>query len=121
MTKLSKTVFFLAIIALVLRDAVPFQNLRPIERALKAKIITVYGTGNEQNEHGSRRRKFLGVVAGASSFLVGNAAFANDELFKPNPLTNSVLEQVSKIMCASKDVALFVLTYVFAAANLGAS
>jgi hypothetical protein len=45
----------------------------------------------------SSRRRFFGALGTAGLVaLTGNAAEARDELFKPNPLTNPLLEQVSR-------------------------
>jgi hypothetical protein len=43
------------------------------------------------------RRAFLGVASVATSILMANPANAKDELFKKNPLTNPLLEQVSYV------------------------
>jgi hypothetical protein len=43
------------------------------------------------------RRAFLGVASVATSMLMANPANARDELFRPNLLTNPLLEQVSYV------------------------
>ena len=42
----------------------------------------------------SRRALLTGMTAAVPAFLVSQQAQAKDEIFKANPLTNSVLEQV---------------------------
>lgn len=51
--------------------------------------------GNEQVKfEGYDRRQFLNLIPVASALFIGQSANARDELFKPNPLTNPLLEQV---------------------------
>jgi hypothetical protein len=42
----------------------------------------------------SRRGWLLGVTAASPALLLSQQAQAKDEIFKPNPLTNGLLEQV---------------------------
>jgi hypothetical protein len=42
----------------------------------------------------SGRRIFLSAIVQLSFLTSANGALARDELFKPNPLTNPILEQV---------------------------
>jgi hypothetical protein len=44
--------------------------------------------------HVSRRSLLAGMTAAAPAFLLSPQAQAKDEIFKPNPLTNPVLEQI---------------------------
>ena len=48
---------------------------------------------SEESE-GIERRRFLSFVPALSALVIGTSANARDELFKPNPLTNPLLEQV---------------------------
>ena len=57
----------------------------------------------EPQRQSSDRRGFIGNLASSIAVVAGgmaavsspNPALARDELYKPNPLTNPVLEQVS--------------------------
>ena len=50
--------------------------------------------------HVSRRSLLAGMTAAAPAFLLSPQAQAKDEIFKPNPLTNPVLEQVRFVLLA---------------------
>jgi hypothetical protein len=50
--------------------------------------------------HVSRRSLLAGMTAAAPAFLLSQQAQAKDEIFKPNPLTNPVLEQVRFVLLA---------------------
>ena len=49
----------------------------------------------DEDNVGVNRRSFLGTTSAGMSFFLASPASARDEIFKPNPLTNSALEQVS--------------------------
>ena len=56
------------------------------------------------------RRNFIGGVAATGVILLsGTDAEARDDLFKPNPLTNPVLEQVSRRLTESGISSIFCL------------
>lgn len=46
----------------------------------------------------SRRALIAGATAAAPALLLSQQALAKDEVFKANPLTNGVLEQVSEVV-----------------------
>lgn len=58
--------------------------------------IQMAGSHDGEEEESTIRRRLFGhvITATVGSLFGGNAAQARDELFKPNPLTNPVLEQV---------------------------
>lgn len=54
------------------------------------------GLGEESSFCSSRRSILAALPAASTTILAGQPAFARDELFKMNPLTNPLLEQVSQ-------------------------
>lgn len=58
-----------------------------LELQMKSTIIS-------QGDVVSRRALLTGMTAAVPAFLISQQAQAKDEIFKANPLTNSVLEQV---------------------------
>lgn len=88
---------FAAVAALLVGKNEGFQNVvEPTERLSGSNTAMVLKNSDTENHDlSSGRRRFLGFVVGTGGWwLLGNAAEAKDELFKPNPLTNGVLEQV---------------------------
>jgi hypothetical protein len=52
--------------------------------------------GRQQDRNASSRRGFLGFASVATAMMIGTTpANARDEVFRTNPLTNGLLEQVS--------------------------
>jgi hypothetical protein len=51
--------------------------------------------GGPQDRNASSRRGFLGFASIATAMMIGTPANARDEIFRTNPLTNGVMEQVS--------------------------
>ena len=72
-------------------------NERSYNRRTKVSSIQEQTKPIDNNAPVSTRRSVLTAIPAISTLLVSKAALARDELFKPNPLTNSVLEQVSQI------------------------
>ena len=86
---------FSIVAALLLGKNEGFQNFQPTERFARSKVVELKKSEIEDPDISSGRRIFLGTVFGiAAGVLGGNEAEAKDEIFKPNPLTNTVLEQV---------------------------
>jgi hypothetical protein len=91
---LSNTIV-LVVAASLFGENASFQNMGLVKGFPRSTVMMLQNSNRENTDLSNSRRRFLGgVVAGAGTWLVGNAAEAKDELFKANPLTNSVLEQV---------------------------
>lgn len=95
--KLSTRITFLVCVAILVANSQALQTFLPSRRSdvSRSKHFMLHAK-NAGSEFGGNRRRFLGVIAGACGLVVGEGANAKDELFKPNPLTNPVLEQVSE-------------------------
>lgn len=99
---ISKVLIFLLALALVGESCLAWTNNNcGNERSNQRtnKVSSVEDRTNPLDEAPiSTRRSVLAAIPAISTLLVSNAAFAKDDLFKSNPLTNQVLEQVSQII-----------------------
>ena len=53
---------------------------------------------DSESTNGLSRRSLFGFALAAPCILASEPATANDKIFKPNPLTNSIFEQVSPVI-----------------------
>lgn len=97
MTRSSSKVLLYTISALLLARSSGFVSFGTTAAARKRNLVVVNSVDNEEAAHALGRRRWLfNFAAGAGNILLSrHAAYAKDELFRPNPLTNSALEQVS--------------------------
>lgn len=75
---------------------IPINSIRNPSSQIERQDVVLHVDGTE-NKSGNDcdRRSFLAFLPAISSLLMGKPANAKDELFRPNPLTNRFLEQVS--------------------------
>jgi hypothetical protein len=75
---------------------IPINSIRNPSSQIERQDVVLHADGIENKSgNGNDRRSFLAILPALSPLLMGKPANANDELFRPNPLTNRIFEQVS--------------------------